>query len=391
MGTIMAPSYAIIFMHVFEKQFLETYHLTPPVWWRYIDDIFFLWPYTELELNNFISTLNNTHPTIKFTSEHSKERITFLDVSVSKDPDGSLHSDLYCKPTDMHQYLLPSSCHPPHICKNIPYSQALRLRRICSSDADFQYRCSELADHLRNRNYKNKIITNQIAKAADIPRAQTLVYKDKDKSNKRVPLVTTYHPQLPKLGSIVNKHMPTLHLSPKLRDAISEPPVIAYRRPKNLRDLLVSARLKPAATDTHHDTVCTPCNKPCKACNYVTNTNSFQSIITQHTFKILQNITCSTTHLIYLISCSRCGIQYVGETKNALRTRLYGHLSDIRTKKDKAVSNHFNSPNHSMEDLTITGIDASQKLSDHNSRLKKETFWISQLRCLAPLGLNIDE
>ncbi len=104
--------------------------------------------------------------------------------------------------------------------------------------------------------------------------------KDKEKSNKGVPLVTTYHPQLPKLGSIVNKHLLTLHLSPKLRDGISEPPAIAYRRPKNLRDLPVSARLEPAATDTHH-TVCTPSNKPCKA-------YSFQSMITQHTFKILQ-------------------------------------------------------------------------------------------------------
>ena len=40
--------------------------------------------------------------------------------------------DLYTKPTDTHQYLLPTSCHPKHFCKNVPYSLALRLRRICS-------------------------------------------------------------------------------------------------------------------------------------------------------------------------------------------------------------------------------------------------------------------
>ncbi|XP_072037029.1 uncharacterized protein [Amphiura filiformis] len=166
MGTVMAPAYAIIFMHVLESCILQACPLTPSVWWRYIDDIFFIWQHSEDELDRFICSLNSAHPTIKFTSERSKDHINFLDVSVSKHSDGTLQSDLYCKPTDMHQYLLPSSCHPPHICKNIPYSQALRLRRICSSDVAFQHRSSELADHLKNRNYKKKVISTQIAKAA---------------------------------------------------------------------------------------------------------------------------------------------------------------------------------------------------------------------------------
>jgi hypothetical protein len=184
-----------------------------------------------------------------------------------------------------------------------------------------------------------------------------------------------------------------MHLSPKLQDAIPDSPVLAFRRPKNLRDILVSARLKPLSTDDSlpQTFVCNPCNKPCKACDYVLITSSFHSGITGQIYKILQNINCNTTHLIYLITCSLCGIQYVGETKNTLKTRLYGHLSDIRTRKNKSVSNHFNSSDHSMSDLTIMGIDSSPKLSDLSTRLKKEKFWIQQLRCIAPRGLNIDE
>ena len=45
-----------------------------------------------------------------------------------------MSTNLYVKETDSHQYLHPSSCHPYHCVKSIPYSQALRLNRICSKN-----------------------------------------------------------------------------------------------------------------------------------------------------------------------------------------------------------------------------------------------------------------
>lgn len=38
--------------------------------------------------------------------------------------------DLFSKPTNKHNYLLPSSCYRRHCIRNIPYSQALRIQRI---------------------------------------------------------------------------------------------------------------------------------------------------------------------------------------------------------------------------------------------------------------------
>ena len=57
-----------------------------------------------------------------------------------------------------------------------------------------------------------------------------------------------------------------------------------------------------------------------------------------------------------------------GKYQNALRTKLlYNVVSYLTSEllKDKSVSNRSNFPNHSMEDLTTTVIDASQKLSDN--------------------------
>ena len=153
MGTKMAPSYANLFLGYFEANVLENAPFQPHTWLRY--DIFMIWTEGLDNLTIFIDYLNNIHSTIKFTSSHSSTNIPFLDVSVSLTNDGSISTDLYTKPTDKHQHLLYSSCHPLHTKKAIPFSLALRLRRICSTDATFNTPTSP-ADSL----YKPKTSTN---------------------------------------------------------------------------------------------------------------------------------------------------------------------------------------------------------------------------------------
>ena len=67
----------------------------------------------EDELKIFSKKLSNFHPSIKFTSEYSREKINSLDVQVIV-RESKLISDLYVKQTDSNQCLDPSSCHPYH-------------------------------------------------------------------------------------------------------------------------------------------------------------------------------------------------------------------------------------------------------------------------------------
>jgi hypothetical protein len=114
MGTNMAPSYANTFMGKFESSIER-----PLSWYRFIDDVDMKWTQSDEELQNFLSRVNNLHPSIKFTHEISNTTISFLDTSSSLS-EGELSTDLYSKPTDTNQYLLPSSCHPPHVTNSIP-------------------------------------------------------------------------------------------------------------------------------------------------------------------------------------------------------------------------------------------------------------------------------
>ena len=143
-----------------DEKILNAFEEKPMIWWKYIDDIFFIWEHGEESLEKFLNKLNTFHPTIKFTAEYSKEAIN-LDVNVRL-VEGELMTDLFVKSTDTHQFLDPSSSHPYHCKKGIPYSQALRLNRICSDIESFDKRCNDLEGCLMERGYNEKMIRKQI-------------------------------------------------------------------------------------------------------------------------------------------------------------------------------------------------------------------------------------
>jgi hypothetical protein len=69
------------------------------------------------------------------------------------------------------------------------------------------------------------------------------------KINKRVPLVLTYHPSLEKIAGIVRHHWKEIQKSETLTKLFPEPPVVAFRRPKSIKDTLVRAAVsRPSST-----------------------------------------------------------------------------------------------------------------------------------------------
>ena len=119
-GTKMAPSYASIFMGKLESNLMERAPAKPIFWKRFIDDIFFVWTEGEERLREFMECMNSFHNTIKFTFDWSSEQVNFLDVNVVL-RNGIVSTDLYSKPTDKHQYLFHTSCHPNSCKKGIPF------------------------------------------------------------------------------------------------------------------------------------------------------------------------------------------------------------------------------------------------------------------------------
>ena len=60
-GTTIGPkfalTYACIYVDEAERKFLETQSKKLLIWWRYIDDIFFIWAHGKQELERFLKNL----------------------------------------------------------------------------------------------------------------------------------------------------------------------------------------------------------------------------------------------------------------------------------------------------------------------------------------------
>ena len=98
-GTKCAPTYACIYMDEAGTEFLKIQERTALVWFRYIDDIFFIWTHGKEHLETFLQELNNFNPDLKFTYESNEKEIPFLDLKV-KLSEGKISIDLYIKYAD---------------------------------------------------------------------------------------------------------------------------------------------------------------------------------------------------------------------------------------------------------------------------------------------------
>ena len=84
---------------------------------------FFIWANTEENLDKFLEDLNKFYPNLRFIYEQLREKINFLDVVIKVKL--KITTNLFCKPTDDHQYLHYDSCDAEHIKRSIVFSQTL--------------------------------------------------------------------------------------------------------------------------------------------------------------------------------------------------------------------------------------------------------------------------
>ena len=393
MGTKVAPSYANLFMARLEEKLLEKVKkdldIELPLYLRFIDDIFFVFPYSESKLEEFMQLANSFHKTIKFTEEHSTDKVIFLDTYVKRHKTG-LYTDLYTKETATHSYLMYDSCHPKHCVTKGPYSQFLRIRRNCSMDADFEKHATDMKRHYRDRGYPD----NVISEAYD--RAKSKSHKDlihnpasKNDDAAKLPFVTKYHPHGPNVMKVIRRHWPILYNSEACKQLFPELPVLAYKRNPNLRDILVHASL---TNEPDPRPICTKQN--CIFCAELREKHVIQNQRTGEFFDTHNTANCKIKNVVYALQCTNCNKQYVGETKRSFSIRWKEHVRSIVKNTDTPVARHFNNVRSPLCRTFKATIISEIKGNPDNTtptRRNREKWWIQRLDTYSPLGINIKE
>ena len=83
------------------------------------------------------------------------------------------------------------------------------------------------------------------------------------------------------------------------------------------------------------------CGKNCYCCDYIKEGNQFIFKKNSFTFIIKTNFSCESRNLIYVIVCSGCKEEYIGQTKTMLKERLNIYRQHIRQPELQMMRNIY--------------------------------------------------
>ena len=107
-------------------------------------------------------------------------------------------------------------------------------------------------------------------------------------------------------------------------------------------------------------------------------TNTFTSYRFGETFQIFRQLDCKSSHLIYLLQCRICQLQYVGKSETSFNIRL-------NNQRDGKLNFQGDAKFTLIEQIT-KGFTTTEELP--LLLKKRENFRILELKTLYPDGLN---
>ncbi|KAM9316646.1 laminin subunit alpha-4 [Gastrophryne carolinensis] len=283
------------------------------------------------QFEDFVDHLNSNEFNIFLTAQSPAKQVTFLDLTVSIKEDGSICTDLYRKETSVNSLLHYSSFHPTNLKQEIPIGQFLRIRRNCSDEEDFLRQANDLTSRFIRRGYPKAVVQRAFLRAKDTPRSNLLVPKKRKRDGPQVRYITRFNNQWHSLRRILHSNWHILKTDPLLARWVRGGPRMTAQRAPNIRDRVCSSHFAPVSNwlrDQNSLVGSHPCGG-CSICPLMTKDKTVRNLKNGKIFHIRQFVNCKTVGVVYVLKCS-CPKLYVGETKNSLKARIQGHISNIR-------------------------------------------------------------
>ena len=333
MGQRLAPILAIAFMARIEAPVLD---LHPLLYCRYIDDCFVICT-TQAELDSCFELLNRQSRYIRFTREKPKQDwLPFLNVQV-RTYRGSFLTKWYRKPTSKNILLHVSSAHPRHMKKTVVKNMFRTATTVCSGPEEREESLSLARVVAVSNGYHSN--TNHSSR--------TRWYRNARSVQPNQPNSPTIADKIPFFVPFISDEL-TAALRQCLRRAnLNDLVAIIDVPPFNLKRLLIRNRLYDRTCATPDCVIC-PSGREGD---------------------------CMSSGTVYLITCVRCGDEYVGESARALSIRIKEHLIGKEKSRSCTPLGAHRVENHAGADFEVT-VKILAYETRTPARKTLEAFWI---------------
>ena len=174
---------------------------------------------------------------------------------------------------------------------------------------------------------------------------------------------------------------------PRLKKVFPKPSMICYRRGKNLKDLLVRAKISTKRKSNRKINGFSRCGRGpfhmCSTCALIPKEGikTHKCNRNNKIYSVSSSVTCLTENVIYRITCKKPQCKdfvYIGETKRRFCDRFSDHRGYVTRKcLDQVCGEHFNQKNHKYEDMLPMIIEKVLPKNDDFLRLRRERHWIN--------------
>ncbi|XP_073237961.1 uncharacterized protein [Porites lutea] len=318
MGSPLGPLMANAFMCKIEKQ-LETENKLPTFYKHYVDDTLSAMP-DLTAASEFLTTLNESHPSINFTMELEENgKLPFLGMNVIRNG-CRLDTTVYRKPTDTGLLLHYHSHVDARYKRSLLNTMLNRAFKLSSTWKFFHEECERLKEIFSRLRYPDDLVQSTIRQFIESKVSEDSHTQVADKREALIRIVLPFKDQ--KSANVVRKQL--AYLSRKINADIS--PVYTSRK---IKDEIKVKEDKPPLV--------------------------------------------SQQCMVYSFQCSLCEAGYVGYTCRHLHRRIEEH-------KGSAIGNHL-TEQHDMEPEDIAqSFRILRKCQNKFDCLIFEMFFIQELK-----------
>jgi hypothetical protein len=238
----------------------------------------------------------------------------------------------------------------------------------------------KLKIYLKKRGYSYRVIRRAFVEVVKRDREDIRKPKGKDK-NQRMSFPLTYNPAFKNIGSSFHNNFRTMleRSERQQKSHVNGSPFLAFRRVKNLGNLLVRADKEKTEIKDSGEFI--PCHmnqtRQCQMCAKHQVGIKKKISINGTEKKINGELSCGSRNIVYLMECKEHPEEsYIGETKQKAKERFTNHRSCAKRceRETGGIAKHFRdvAHEHGKESLIMTPFQKMTKNDDVYRKFKEE-------------------